>query len=119
MAILGIDHVQVAITPGGEEEARRFYGGLLGMPEAPKPEALAGRGGVWFQCGEQQLHCGVESPVAGSRRHPALLTDELDRLADRLREAGRPLRHEPELPGFRRLFTEDPFGNRVELLQRL
>jgi catechol 2,3-dioxygenase-like lactoylglutathione lyase family enzyme len=119
MAILGIHHVQIAVTPGGEEEARRFYGTLLGMAEAPKPEALAGRGGVWFQCGEQQLHCGVESPVAGSRRHPALLTDELDRLSARLQKAGCPIQHEPELPGFRRFFSEDPFGNRVELLQRL
>jgi catechol 2,3-dioxygenase-like lactoylglutathione lyase family enzyme len=117
MGILAIDHVQVAITAGGEVEARRFYGDVLGMPEVPKPETLAGRGGVWFACGDQQLHCGVEDRVAPSRRHPALRTDDLDGVRARLEAAGFPIRTDAELPGYRRFYTEDPFGNRVELLQ--
>ncbi len=104
---------------GGEDAARRFYGAVLGLPEVPKPRVLAARGGVWFACGEQQLHCGVEEPVAPSRRHPALLTDDLDELRARLEAAGFPTRTDAELPGHRRFFTEDPFGNRVELIQRL
>jgi catechol 2,3-dioxygenase-like lactoylglutathione lyase family enzyme len=119
VTILGIDHVQVAIEPDGEDKARWFYGDLLGMEEVSKPESLARRGGVWFKCGGQQIHCGVESSVASSRRHPALLTDDLDGLLRCLEEAGHPIRHEPELPGFRRFFSEDPFGNRLELLQRV
>ena len=119
MAIVGIDHVQVAITPGGEDEARRFYGELLGMPEVPKPAALAGRGGVWFACGAQQLHCGVEDPVAPSRRHPALLTDVLEMARDRLEAAGFPVRPDFDLPGRRRFYTEDPFGNRIECLEAI
>jgi catechol 2,3-dioxygenase-like lactoylglutathione lyase family enzyme len=118
MTIYGLDHVQVAITPGREDDARLFYCGVLGLPEVDKPATLAGRGGVWFQCGPQQIHCGVEPDVAASRRHPALLTDELDAVRSRLEAAGFPIRREPELPGFRRIFTEDPFGNRVELLER-
>jgi catechol 2,3-dioxygenase-like lactoylglutathione lyase family enzyme len=117
MTIVGLDHVQVAITPGGEEAARHFYGTVLGMPEIPKPDALAGRGGVWFACGAQQLHCGVEDPVAPSRRHPALRTDDLEGLRARLEAAGFPIRLDVDLPGCRRFYTEDPFGNRVELLQ--
>lgn len=117
MAIVGLDHVQVSITPGGEEAARRFYGEVLGMPEVPKPDTLAGRGGVWFACGGQQLHCGVEERVAPSRRHPALRTDDLDALRARLEAAGFPIRTDADLPGYRRFFTEDPFGNRVECLQ--
>ncbi len=117
MAIVALDHVQVAITRDGEEAARRFYGDVLDMPEVPKPATLAGRGGVWFACGAQQLHCGVEEAVAPSRRHPALRTDDLDGLRGRLEAAGFPIRLDAQLPGFRRFYTEDPFGNRVELLQ--
>src|SRR2546423_2018291 len=117
MAIVGLDHVQVAILPGGEDAARRFYGEALGMPELPKPATLAGRGGVWFACGAQQLHCGVEPEVAPSRRHPALLTDDLDTTRARLEAAGFPIRTDAELPGYRRFYTEDPFGNRIECTQ--
>ncbi len=119
MTVLGLDHVQIGILPGGEPEARRFWSEAVGLPEIPKPAALAGRGGVWFQAGAQQVHCGVEDPVARSRRHPALLTDDLDRLRVRLESAGFPIRFEPELPGYRRLFSEDGFGNRVEFMQRI
>jgi catechol 2,3-dioxygenase-like lactoylglutathione lyase family enzyme len=117
MPIVGLDHVQVAITPGGEDAARRFYGEVLGMRELPKPATLAGRGGVWFACGGQQLHCGVEDVVAPSRRHPALLTDDLDAVRARLEAAGFPVRVDAELPGFRRFYTEDPFGNRLECME--
>lgn len=119
MGIVRLDHVQVSITPGGEDAARRFYGAVLGMPELPKPETLAGRGGVWFACGGQQLHCGVEEVVAPSRRHPALETDDLDAVRARLEAAGFPIRTDAELPGYRRFYTEDPFGNRLECIQRI
>ena len=117
MSVIGLDHVQIAITARGEAAARRFYGEVLGLREIPKPGPLAGRGGVWFACGAQQLHCGVEEPIAPSRRHPALLTDDLDAVRVRLEVAGFPIRSDAELPGYRRLYTEDPFGNRIELLQ--
>ncbi len=119
MAIVALDHVQVAIPPRGEGAARHFYGTVLGMPEVPKPDTLAGRGGVWFACGAQQLHCGVEDPVAPSRRHPALRTDDLDELRARLEAAGSPIRPDADLPGYRRFYTEDPFGNRLECLQKI
>jgi catechol 2,3-dioxygenase-like lactoylglutathione lyase family enzyme len=117
VGIVALDHVQVGITRGGEDRARHFYGEVLGMPEVPKPDTLAGRGGVWFACGAQQLHCGVEEEVAPSRRHPALLTDDLDAVRARLDGAGFRIRTDAELPGYRRFYTEDPFGNRLEVLQ--
>ncbi len=115
--IHGIAHVQLAITPGGEDEARRFYGGLLGLVEVEKPESLRDRGGVWFACGPQEIHCGVEDTVAPTRRHPALLTDALDELESRLREAGIAITADRPLPGYRRFYAIDPFGNRLEFLQ--
>jgi catechol 2,3-dioxygenase-like lactoylglutathione lyase family enzyme len=111
-----LDHVQVAAPPGCEAEARRFYGELLGLAEVEKPEALRGRGGVWFG----PLHVGVEEPFAPARKaHPALrvAAGELDGLAGRLGAAGCPVVWDDSIPGVRRFFTFDPWGNRVELLE--
>jgi catechol 2,3-dioxygenase-like lactoylglutathione lyase family enzyme len=117
--ITGLHHVQVSITLGGETQARHFYGELLGLKEVVKPASLGDRGGVWFACGRQQLHCGVEPPVAPSRRHPALVTDDLDGLRRRLDQAGVQTDEDRQIPGYRRFYAEDPFKNRVEFVQAI
>jgi catechol 2,3-dioxygenase-like lactoylglutathione lyase family enzyme len=118
--ITGLDHVQVAAPPGCEQEARGFYGRLLGLPELEKPPELASRGGAWFACGAQQLHVGVERDFsAAAKAHPALAVDSaaaLNALAETLAGAGAPVNWDESLPDVRRFFTEDPWGNRVELL---
>lgn len=111
--VSGIDHVQVAAPPGAEDAARGFYGDWLGMPEVPKPPRLAARGGVWFACGGQQLHVGVEEGFTpAGKAHPALLVRDLDALV-----AGREVQWDDDtIPGVRRCYVADPFGNRVELV---
>jgi catechol 2,3-dioxygenase-like lactoylglutathione lyase family enzyme len=121
MPIVGLDHVQVAAPPGCERDARGFYGGLLGLVEVAKPEALAGRGGAWFALGPggQQLHVGVEEDFAPARKaHPALAVSggSLEVLAERLVEAGCEIRWDGALPGVARFYVDDPWGNRLELL---
>jgi catechol 2,3-dioxygenase-like lactoylglutathione lyase family enzyme len=120
--LAGVDHVQVAAPPGCEAEARRFYGELLGLAEIAKPESLAAAGGVWFACGAQELHVRVAEDFApAAKAHPGLrVTDAvaLDELAERLRAAGARVELDDRLPGRRRFFTHDPWGNRVELLVR-
>ncbi len=119
MVIVGLDHVLVAAPEGCEDEARRFYGELLGLPEIDKPAPLRARGGVWFQCGGQQLHVGTERGFAPARKaHPALRVadGQLDALAERLRRAKEHVEWDDDLPGARRFYTRDPWGNRVELL---
>ena len=115
-----LDHVQLAAPPGCEGEARRFYGELLGLSELAKPEPLRARGGAWFALRTGQLHIGVqESFTAARKAHPALrVTDAamLEALAARLAAAGAPVRWDAELPAVRRFYTEDPWGNRLELL---
>lgn len=118
-AVLGLDHVQMAAPPACEEAARRFYGQLLGLAEIPKPPPLRDRGGVWFQVGSAQLHIGVEGTFTPARKaHPALRVapGRIDALAASLLAAGAPLTWDTELPGARRFYTEDPWGNRLELL---
>jgi len=114
-----LDHVQVAAPPGCEEAARAFYGALLGLPEVDKPEPMRASGGAWFALGAQQLHVGVEDPFApATKAHPGLSVSEaeLDALAARLEAAGAPVIWDDRLPGTRRFYTADPFGNRIELL---
>jgi catechol 2,3-dioxygenase-like lactoylglutathione lyase family enzyme len=118
--ITGLDHVQVAAPPGCEAAARRFYGDLLGLPEVRKPQPMMASGGAWFTCGAQQLHVGVAEPFSPSRKgHPGLtVADEqaLRALAARLEAGGAPVRWDDRLPGVARFYTDDPWGNRVELL---
>jgi catechol 2,3-dioxygenase-like lactoylglutathione lyase family enzyme len=119
-SILGLDHVQLAMPRGGEDEARCFYSGVLGLTELEKPPNLAKRGGVWFALGEQQLHLGIEDEFRPARKaHPAILVDGLDELRERLLARGfAPIDDEP-LVGHRRFYVDDPFGNRLEFLERI
>ena len=120
MTLEAIDHVQLAIPAGGEEAARGFYGDLLGLTEQPKPAALAGRGGCWFENGQIKLHCGVDSPFIPARKaHIAFRVDDVARLADRAAAEGFDVRRDKDLPGHDRVFIFDPFGNRLEFLRRL
>jgi catechol 2,3-dioxygenase-like lactoylglutathione lyase family enzyme len=118
--LIELDHVQLAAPPGCEAEARRFFGDLLGLEELEKPEPLRPRGGTWFALGgDRQLHVGVEQPFAPARKaHPALrlASAELDELARRLAAAGERVEWDESLPGIRRFYTDDPWGNRLELL---
>ena len=120
MSITGIDHVQLAMPPGGEARAEAFYAGLLGLARVAKPPHLAVRGGCWFESPPTKLHLGVEADFQPARKaHPALLVDDLAALADRLAAAGVEVRDEGGLEGYEQRYVDDPFGNRIELLQRL
>jgi catechol 2,3-dioxygenase-like lactoylglutathione lyase family enzyme len=109
-----LDHVQIAGPPGCEAVARAFYGGALGLEEIEKPEPLRARGGVWFRLGGgQELHVGVDDAFAPARKaHPAFAVDDLDALAARLAD----VTWDDTLPGVRRFYASDPFGNRLEFL---
>ncbi len=111
--------MQVAAPVGSEDAARRFYGGLLGLSELEKPEALRARGGVWFTCGDNQLHVGITPDFSpATKAHPALrvASSDLDRLAERLGEAGAEVQWDDAIPDVRRFYVADPWGNRIELI---
>ncbi len=117
--IVGIDHVQLAMPAGGEEEAERFYSGVLGLERVPKPAAMAARAGCWFRGANVELHLGVEPSFRPARKaHPALVVRGLSALCGRIESAGGQVRFSDELPGVRRCHVEDPFGNRIELIER-
>jgi hypothetical protein len=112
---LAIDHVQLAIPVGGEGVAREFYVGVLGLAETPKPPDMAARGGCWFERGDVRIHVGVEDPFVPARKaHPALVMRGLREL---VRRHGLDIRWNTELPGVLRGHIDDPFGNRIELIE--
>jgi catechol 2,3-dioxygenase-like lactoylglutathione lyase family enzyme len=120
IAFQGIDHVQIAAPPGAETPARRFFGELLGLAEVPKPDPLAARGGLWFQCGTQQIHIGIEKEFRPAKKaHVALrLRDEaaLDALRERMSAAGIATRVDREIEDVARFFADDPWGSRLEFV---
>ena len=118
MRLRSIDHVQLAMPPGREAEARAFYEGLLGIPEVPKPPNLARRGGCWFEQVGLKVHLGVQADFQPARKaHPAFLVEELTALTAALEGAGHPVRRDEPLEGYARVYVDDPFGNRIELME--
>ena len=119
MRVLSLDHVQIAMPPGREDEARAFYQGILGLPEQEKPAPLAARGGCWFGHGALKVHLGVEKDFVPARKaHPAFLIEGLASLVAALETAGYRIATDMPLPGYDRCFVHDPFGNRIELMER-
>ena len=118
MAVTRIEHVQLAMPPGGEERAREFYKDLLGIAETPKPANLAKRGGCWFERGDLKVHLGVEVDFRPARKaHVALVVSDLPALTEKLKTAGCALKEDEPLEGYHRIYVDDPFGNRIELME--
>jgi catechol 2,3-dioxygenase-like lactoylglutathione lyase family enzyme len=112
-----LHHVQVSCPAGGEDAARHFWAEALGLAEAAKPAALADRGGAWFRGDAVEVHVGVEDGFTPARKaHPAFVVADLDAVASRLTSLGYPVTWDADLPGYRRFYTRDGHGNRVELL---
>jgi catechol 2,3-dioxygenase-like lactoylglutathione lyase family enzyme len=117
MAIIGLDHVQLAMPPGAEAEAVAFYEGVLGITHVVKPPHLAVRGGCWFEDPSVRLHLGVEADFRPARKaHPALVVDDLAALVERLEQTGHPVRVAEAPDGSAQHYVDDPFGNRLELV---
>jgi catechol 2,3-dioxygenase-like lactoylglutathione lyase family enzyme len=118
MPVLFLDHVQLAMPPGREAQARAFYEGVLEIPEVAKPPHLALRGGCWFEKGTLKVHLGVEADFRPARKaHPAFIVEDLPGLCAALTRAGHPVRSEEPLDGYTRVYVDDPFGNRIELME--
>lgn len=119
MEIVGLDHVQLAMSAGGEGQASRFYRDLLGFVEIEKPVELQARGGRWFQVNRVQVHLGVQADFMPAKKaHPAFLAADLPALAKKLSDAGVNFQFDETVPGKLRGHCFDPFGNRIELIQQ-
>lgn len=118
VGVLGLEHVNLLIPEGCEDEGRSFYGELLGLPEIAKPEGLLSTGGCWFALGIQALHLGTVTPfVPADKAHVALLVADLGEARTQFEAAGVEVRPDVRVPHVRRFYVSDPFGNRLEFIQ--
>jgi catechol 2,3-dioxygenase-like lactoylglutathione lyase family enzyme len=114
-----LDHIQICIPIGAEDEARAFYTGLLGFTEIEKPESLKGNGGLWYQVGDIELHIGVEKRDGyNSKSHPAFEVENIEEVRRYLEENGVPTQDEKPIPNVVRFSFRDPFHNRIEFLSK-
>jgi catechol 2,3-dioxygenase-like lactoylglutathione lyase family enzyme len=117
--VVGIDHIQLAMPAGQEDAARRFYVGLLGLTEVAKPSQLVARGGAWFENAHVRIHLGVDPEFRPAKKaHPGLLVGDLNGLLEILRTAGHPVSDGDVREEYEHAYVEDPFGNRIELIQQ-
>lgn len=113
-----IDHIQLAAPKDSEDEAKRFFKDILGFNEIEKPEELKKRGGVWFGFGSVQIHIGIEEPFSPTKKaHPAFEVENIEGLKRHLRVNEIQITEDRNLPGANRLYVDDPFGNRIEILE--
>lgn len=114
-----LDHIQICIPKGKEPEARDFYTNIIGLTEIPKPKELLTNGGLWFQIADIQLHIGTEDEVNKSKRHPAFEVANLEYAKNYLIAKGVQIKEEIKIAGCERFSFIDPFGNRIELLEKV
>lgn len=118
--IIGIHHAQITVPKGSEDEAREFYSGVLGMKEIAKPSELDGRGGFWLEVGDRQIHIGTEDGVEriDTKAHIAYLVENIDRWRRILETNNVEIVDGIQIPNYRRFEFRDPFGNRIEFLEK-
>lgn len=113
-----IDHIQLAAPQGSEGLARKFFKDILGFKEIEKPEELRKRGGVWFAFENVQIHVGIEEPFTPAKKaHPAFEVENIATLEEHLKNNGIEFIKDEMLPGAKRFYVFDPFGNRLEVLE--
>jgi catechol 2,3-dioxygenase-like lactoylglutathione lyase family enzyme len=114
--VVGIDHVQLSMPPGGEDESRAFYVEILGLREITKPPELAGRGGCWFAGPNAAIHLAPEDGFRPhAKAHPALVIRDLAAAREVLVAAGVAIEEDDAGLPVIRCYIRDPFGNRIEL----
>lgn len=116
-----VHHAQITIPKGEEEKAREFYCELLGLNEVPKPDSLQGRGGFWMELDRFQIHIGTEDDFdrTKTKAHVAYQVENLDTWREKLEAQNIEVIEGINIPNFKRFEFRDPFGNRVEFLQRV
>lgn len=116
-SFIGIEHIQLAAPPDGEEACRSFYLGVLGLSEVPRPVTGAGRSFLWVQLGAHQIHFRPDPEFKAAKfAHPGILVRGVEALVARLKAAGFAVTTEQSIAADR-FHVRDPFGNRLEFIE--
>lgn len=119
--ITGLHHAQITIPQGEEAAGKAFYCEVLGLEEIEKPESLKGRGGYWLKVGDSEVHVGTEAGFdrLTTKAHIAYQVTDLAHWRKVLSQGEIEVFEGVPIPGFDRFEFRDPFGNRVEMIQKL
>lgn len=109
-------HLLLSVPVGGLAAARAFYGGVLGLSEAPLPHPKAT---IWYLVGGIELHIQEDLAPLGprSKRHPAFEVADAAGARRALEGQGVAIEPASDLDGRQHFFVRDPFDNRLEMLQ--
>ncbi len=117
MSVVPLDHVQLAMPAGREPEARAFYEEVLGIPEIPKPASLNERGGCWFVQGDLKITWASTRFPPGAQGASGFDRRRSEPAQGRAPQRWSPVPPDDELAGYHRIYVDDPFGNRIELME--
>ncbi|HAP07486.1 MAG TPA: glyoxalase [Planctomycetaceae bacterium] len=121
-----LDHVTFVVRD--VEASRRFYVGVLGMREVPRPAFSFG--GAWFQAGATLVHLILQHDLSGPAGYPvevlqrstrnhhiAFAVDDARAAAAQLKAAGIALLDDAKLrpDGAVQVFVLDPDNHVIEL----
>lgn len=112
-----VQHVSLARPRGdaGDEQARHFYGQILGLEEITPPASLAASHLIWFRLGDNELHLfPSDQPPAHAAQHLCLQTDDVEALRAHVAAAGVEIIEDTPIPNRPRFFARDPFDNLIE-----
>jgi catechol 2,3-dioxygenase-like lactoylglutathione lyase family enzyme len=120
-ATFRVQHVSVPMPPGGNDEARRFYGDTLGFTEITPPSVLGTERFVWYAVGDDghEVHVYTMDPFVQSSpsQHFCVQVEDGPAFRQKLTAAGYPVNEEPVINNRPRFSTVDPFGNKVEITE--
>ncbi|MDP2570703.1 VOC family protein [Vibrio penaeicida] len=116
-----INHIQITIPSGAQEDAKAFYCNVLGLSEIKKPKTLEGNGSIWLGLGDVAIHFAIENENyrAFTSAHIAYEVDDLDMYKKTLEANGFIIKKSFQIPSVKRFEFRDPFGNQIELMERI
>ena len=116
-----LHHVSVPMPRGGNDKARAFYGGVLGLDEVTPPSTLDQGKLVWFRLNDagDELHVFVQEGFTASPegQHFCLEVADLEQVRRDLEARAVPLGVEPEIHNRPRFTIRDPFANKIEITE--
>ena len=115
-----INHVTVAVPAGEEAKVRAFYGGILGLEEAPQDKSLQGHYTlIWYKLLDILLHLDFSPPwvTPAENHHVALEVKNLKEVRAYLESKNAEIRHAVPMPDRDRFYLIDPFGTYFEFIE--
>ncbi|MBA2759535.1 MAG: VOC family protein [Chloroflexia bacterium] len=120
--IVRLQHASIPMPSGGNDRAREFYGSRLGLKEKSVPASLDQAKIIWFELGSDgdELHLFTEDGEGPSPgQHVCIQVDDIGAWRELLSGKSIAIEETEAIVNRPRFFTQDPFGNRLEITQVL